>query len=107
MLVFLSVIENMVVPPFDHLFCCFRPRARCFYSQLKRDEKSFIMPGHYKKIMPTQHQSERAYYCSHIVRASKPGGEMNFETVEMTLILKYFPDLVRIVNKQKTSPDGS
>ena len=54
MLVFLSVIENIVVPPFDHLFCCFRPRARCFYSQLKRAEKSFIMPGHYEKIMPTQ-----------------------------------------------------
>ena len=54
MLVFLSVIENIVVPPFDHLFCCFRSRARCFYSQLKRAEKSFIMPGHYKKIMPTQ-----------------------------------------------------
>ena len=34
---------------------------------------------------------------------------MNFETVDMTLILKYFPDLVRIVNKQETltSPDGS
>ena len=29
MLVFLSVIENIVVPPFDRLFCCFRPRARC------------------------------------------------------------------------------
>ena len=54
MLVFLSVIENIVVPPFDHLFCCFRPLTRCFYSQLKRAEKSFIMPGHYKKIMPTQ-----------------------------------------------------
>ena len=54
MLVFLSVIENIVVAPFDHLFCCFRPRASCFYSQLKRAEKSFIMPGHYKKIMPTQ-----------------------------------------------------
>ena len=38
MLVFLSVIENIVVPPFDHLFCCFRPRTRCFYSQLKRAE---------------------------------------------------------------------
>ena len=54
MLVFLSVIENIVVSPFDHLFCCFRPRARCFYSQLKRAEKSFIMPGHYKKRMATQ-----------------------------------------------------
>ena len=54
MLVFLSVIENIVVPPFNHLFCCFRPRARCFYSQLKRAGKTFIMPGHYKKIMPTQ-----------------------------------------------------
>ena len=52
-LVFLSFIENIVVPPFDHLFCCFGPRARCFYLQLKRAEKSFIMPGHYKKIMPT------------------------------------------------------
>ena len=55
MLVFLSVIENIVVPPFDHLFCCFRPRARCFYAQLKRAKKRFVMPGHYKKIMPTQH----------------------------------------------------
>ena len=54
MLVFLSVIENIVVPPFDHLFCCFRPRSRCFYSQLKRAEKNFTMHGHYKKIMPTQ-----------------------------------------------------
>ena len=54
MLVFLSVIENIVVPPFDHLFCCFSPCARCFYLQLKRAEKRFIMPGHYKKIMPTQ-----------------------------------------------------
>ena len=54
MLVFLPVIENIVVPPFHHLFCCFPPRARCFYSQLKRAEKSFIMSGHYKKIMPTQ-----------------------------------------------------
>ena len=54
MLVFLSVIENIVVPPFDLPFCCFRPRASYFYSQLKRVEKSFIMPGHYKKIMPTQ-----------------------------------------------------
>ena len=56
MLVLLSVIENIVVPPFDHLFCCFRPRARChgFTRNSKRAEKSFIMPGHYKKIMPTQ-----------------------------------------------------
>ena len=51
---FVFPIENIVVPPFDHLFCCFRQRARCFYSQLKRAEKSFIMPGPYKKIMPTQ-----------------------------------------------------
>ena len=68
MLVCLSVTENIVVPPFDHLFCCFRPRACCFYSQLKRAKKSFIMPGHYKKIMPTQ-QPIRAYgvYVSQLV----------------------------------------
>ena len=38
-------------------FCCFRPRARSFYSQLKRAVKLrtiFIMPGHYKKILPTR-----------------------------------------------------
>ena len=41
MLVFLSVIEDIVVPPFDRLFCCFRPRARGFYSQLKRAREKF------------------------------------------------------------------
>ena len=48
MLVFLSVIENIVV--LCPSFCCFRPRARSFYSQLKwavEPRKIFIMPGHY------------------------------------------------------------
>ena len=42
---------------FIHIFCCFRQRARSFYSQLKRavePRKIFIMPGHYKKILPAQ-----------------------------------------------------
>ena len=42
---------------FVHLFCCFHPRDRSFYSQLERavePRKIFIMPGHYKKIMPAQ-----------------------------------------------------
>ena len=41
---FLSVIENLVV--FCPSFCCFRPRARSFFSQLKRavePRKIFIM----------------------------------------------------------------
>ena len=53
MLVFLSVIENIVV--LCHLFCCFRPQHVVL--QLKRAverRKNFIMPGHYKKIMPAQ-----------------------------------------------------
>ena len=40
-----------------HFFFCFHPRARSFFSQLKRavePRKIFIMPGHYKKIIPSQ-----------------------------------------------------
>ena len=68
MLVFLSVIENKLY--FVHIFCCFRPRASTFHSQFKRavePRKIFIMPGHYKKSCPLNSQSDRAYYCSHII----------------------------------------
>ena len=57
MLVFLSVIENIVLlcPSF---FVVFSHTLIAFnYSQFKRAverEKNFIMPGHYKKIMPAQ-----------------------------------------------------
>ena len=53
MLVFLSVIENIDV--FCPSFLVFSPTQ--FYSQLKtavEPRKNFIMPGHYKKIMPAQ-----------------------------------------------------
>ena len=52
---FLSGIENEVV--LFPSFCCFRLCARSFYSQLERavePRKIFLMPGHYKKIMPAQ-----------------------------------------------------
>ena len=55
MLVFLSVIENIVVPCPSFLFVS--PKHTQFYSQLKsavEPRKNFIMPGHYKKIMPAQ-----------------------------------------------------
>ena len=55
MLVFLSVIENIVV--LCPSFLLFSPTRTQFYSQLKRavePRKNFIMPGHYKKIMPAQ-----------------------------------------------------
>ena len=44
---FSLVIENIVALYSDHIFCCSQPRARSFYS-------SFIMPGHYKKILTSQ-----------------------------------------------------
>ena len=53
--IFLSVIEKIVI--FVGICCCFRPRVRSFYSQLKRaveQRKFFIMPSHYKKILPAQ-----------------------------------------------------
>ena len=53
--VFFQLLKTQLC--FVHLFCCFRPRARNFYSQLKRvvDQREiFIMPGHFKKIMPAQ-----------------------------------------------------
>ena len=55
MLLFLSVIANIDV--LCHIFCCFHSRGCSFYSQLKRavePRKIFIMPSHYKKIMPAQ-----------------------------------------------------
>ena len=45
-LVFLSVIENIVVPPFDYLFCCFRQINMLVVFTRNSTEKSFIMPGH-------------------------------------------------------------
>ena len=66
---FLSVIENIVV--LCPSFLLFSPTRTQFYSQLKRavePRKKFIMPGHYKKIMPAQQPSERAYYCSHVIK---------------------------------------
>ena len=51
MLVFLSVIENIVVLcPF---FCCFRPRARKFFSQLKRAVEPIVgiyNKGHFLEV---------------------------------------------------------
>ena len=55
MLVFLSVIENIVV--LCPSFLLFSATRTQFYSQLKRaveSRKNFIMPGQYKKIMPAQ-----------------------------------------------------
>ena len=53
--------------------CCFRPRSRSFYSQLKKavePRKVLIMPRHYKKnhARPAAKQSASIinYYCSHI-----------------------------------------
>ena len=39
MLFFVSVIKNIVVTPFDRLFCCFRPRTRCFSRNSKEPRK--------------------------------------------------------------------
>ena len=52
---FLSVIQNIVF--LCPSFLLFSPTRTQFYSQLKRavtPRKNFVMPGHYKKIMPTQ-----------------------------------------------------
>ena len=42
---------------FVQLSCCFPPRARSFTHNSKEPSsraKNFLMPGHYKKIMPAQ-----------------------------------------------------
>ena len=55
MLVFLADIENIVV--LCHLFCCFRPSARSFYSQLKRAvelKKNFHNAQSLKENIPAQ-----------------------------------------------------
>ena len=55
MLVFLSVIENIVVFCPSFLFFFAHVHVVLLTTQKsRRAEKNFIMPGHYKKIMPAQ-----------------------------------------------------
>ena len=66
--IFLSVYEKIVIFFCRFFFCCFRGRARSFYSQLKKapePEKNFHNARSLQEnLARSAAYPERAYYCT-------------------------------------------